>query len=412
MLYELAVCLRYLRPRRSRAYISINTLISIIGIALGVMTLITVIAVMTGFGDQIKDSFTGFYSHIIVNYPTPEREFHLIRNSDELIQKIESISEVAAASPYVYGKISMQVGEMWYYPDLRAIDPLREPQVSTIKEHLIQGDFDFKDEGQTVAILVGKPYQDKLGLNIGDKVRIASTGAGSFGEQRQMLAARIAGIFFFGNFEQDASVYTSLTTGQILQSLGTSVHSISVKLKDVELADQVKKEIEKKLGPDYPVVTWTEINPELFDLIKQEQFIMYLIVALIVAVAALNIIASLSMTVMHKRKEIGILKSMGAKKSSITIIFGLSGLIIGIIATGLGIISGLLLSYNFNAVRDFVAKITQFKLFGVFETIPISLGFVDVFTIATIAIVLCIIASIYPAWKAARLNPVDVLRYE
>ena len=571
MRFELSVCLRYLAPKRGRLFVSVSTLFSILGLAVGVMTYITVIAVMTGFRNQITNAYTGYFSDLIAYKEKEERNqrvFALVRERDVAVleQAAEAIEGVKALSPFIYGKVMLQVGSLGYTADLRAVDPVREPKVSTILSgnKLIKGDFKFERDGDYVAIVVGKPIADKVGLRLNDELLIASTGVGSLGRQRTSLNAYVAGIFRYGHVEQDLSVYTSIETAQILQGLGGDVHRVSIKLTETERADEIKPRLAAKIEelrkrdllPEYRaalrealekldasiaplegapeslkreatdaeldedqakrldalvtllgdlpdklaktkapiqkalglgdkfgleekapleaavaavegvreqllaglslvitleatvgeadpfraelaaiedaladadgatgsvrwlcrdmlfepfvVLTWSDLNPDLFRLVKQERIITGVFVLLIVVVAGFTIISGLSMTVVQKKREIGILRAMGARAASVATIFGLSGLVIGLIGTVFGTILGLLLSYNFNAIRDRLMP----QFFAPYETIPISVQLPSLIFIWSFTILFSILASIVPAISAARLHPAEALRWE
>jgi lipoprotein-releasing system permease protein len=332
---------------------------------------------------------------------------------------------VVAASPFVYINVTLQTKGMSYSFPLRGVVPELEARTSTIRKKMISGDFAFPVETvgsedpiideepvKIVSVLIGKIIADETGLSPGDSIRIASSTIGVMGREQRVLTARINGVFSYGTYDQDSYVYSSLETAQILQNIGTDVSGLSVLTEDLSEALEVKRMLMRKLGEDYRVITWIEKNPELFDLLNQERSIMFFIVALIIAVAALNIISSLSMMVNHKRKEIGILRSLGAKRRSITAIFGLMGVFIGTIGTGLGIIGGILISLNFNSIRQWVSNTFGFNLFSIFREIPVVVRMADILIIGGVAISLCILVSIYPAWKASRLHPVEALRYE
>jgi len=468
--YELSVCLRYLRPRRSRAYISTNTLISILGLAVGVMTLIVVIAVMSGFATNLRERSIGLSSHIEIAGK------RLISDWREVEEEIKRTPHVAAVSPFVWGDGTLRIGNQSFGIFFRGVDPEKVGKVSKLPkylvyftcgrcgatymrdeyrrsvkdgvfrcgnagcnfvgedEHLSKSDLrleevttidDYGEEVLYMPLILGKALCDHFGLKLDDIVAIASDsipGVGALGEGRRAFPARVTGIFRSGLAEQDMKlVYTSLRCGQILQQFLDKdkdlIHGFSVKLDDIEYCNQVKKELKGKLGYRYGVSTWMDLRMTLFQAIQQEKVIMFIIVALITAVAALNIISSMTMTVMHKRKEIAILRSMGARRRSITAIFVLSGIIIGVAGILLGLVGGLLLSHNIDPVADWVSKVTgTTKLFSgeifYLDRIPVDLSPREVGIICVVALVLSVLASIYPAWKAAALDPVEVLRYE
>ncbi|MDP2895341.1 MAG: ABC transporter permease [bacterium] len=465
MPYELSVCLRYLRPRRSRAYISTNTLISILGLAVGVMTLIVVIAVMTGFATNLQERSIGLSSHIEI------AATRLVEDWREVEQKIKNTPHVAAVSPFVWGDLSLKIGNRSTPIFFRGVDPEKIGKVSMLPkylvyftcgrckttytreeyeknvkngifrcshrgcgfigedDHLLKSRLDLEevevldeyDEKKLfMPLILGKLLCDNFDLKLGDTLYIASAGIGALGEIKRVFPARITGIFRSGLAEADVQWgFTSLRSGQILQQFADKdlVHGFSVKLDDIEYCGQVKEALTEKLGYPYIVKTWMDLRISLFRAIQQEKVIMFIIVTLITAVAALNIISSLTMTVVHKRKEIGILRSMGAKRRSITAIFALSGIIIGMLGIILGLLGGLVLSHNIDPVADWVSKITgTTKLFSgdifYLDRIPVDLSVRDMGVICGVAFVLSILASIYPAWKAAGLDPVEVLRYE
>lgn len=465
MPYELSVCLRYLRPRRSRAYISTNTLISILGLAVGVMTLIVVIAVMTGFATNLQERSIGLSSHIEI------AATRLVEDWREVEQKIKNTPHVAAVSPFVWGDLSLKIGNRSTPIFFRGVGPDKIGKVSRLPEYLVyftcgrckttytreeyeknvrNGIFrcshpgcdfvgeddhllksrldleevevtdDYGDKVLVMPLILGKLLCDNFDLKLGDTLYIASAGIGALGEIKRIFPARITGIFRSGLAEEDLKLgYTSLRSGQILQQFADKdlVHGFSVRLDEIEYCGQVKEALTEKLGYPYIVKTWMDLRISLFRAIQQEKVIMFIIVTLITAVAALNIISSLTMTVVHKRKEIGILRSMGAKRRSITAIFALSGIIIGMLGIILGLLGGLVLSHNIDPVADWVSKITgTTKLFSgdifYLDRIPVDLSVRDMAVICGVAFVLSILASIYPAWKAAVLDPVEVLRYE
>jgi lipoprotein-releasing system permease protein len=429
------------------------------------MTLIVVIAVMSGFAGNLRERSIGLSSHIEIT-----GSGRLISDWREVKKNIGSVPHVAAVSPFVWGDLTLKMDNVSYVIFFRGVDPQTIEEVSKLPEylvyftcqrcktsytreeyrrnvkdgmfkcakpgctfvgeddHLLKSDLRLEEvepiteSGEKMLVMplvLGKAFCEYFDLKLGDTLRLASARISALGDRRPFWG-RVSGIFRSGLAEEDMKLgYTSLKCGQILQQMSEDdiIHGFSVRLDDIEESDAVKKLLSRKLGLSYIVKTWMDLRISLFRAIQQERVIMFIIVALIVAVAALNIISSLSMTVMHKRKEIGILRSMGARKASITAIFALGGIIIGVVGIVLGVIGGLLLSYNIDPVADLVSKVTgTTKLFSgdifYLDRIPVDLSGRDVGLICIVALVLAILASVYPAWKAATLDPVEVLRYE
>jgi len=434
MLYELKVCLRYLRPRKSSAYISINTIISMLGIAVGVTALIVVMGVMIGFGDGLKQKFVGLFSHLQII----SSDNTAISDYAEIQQEIENTPDVEAVSPFVTGRLTLNIDRRAVPARFWAVYPQYEKHVSYIDDKYIsQGSFDLKDvPGDYIALIVGQGIAERNGLEVGHRLRVWSTIPGVTGPRRGSFIAKVTGIFKSGIVAQDFElVYVSFITGQSLQGLnqdedewevavageepersGQAV-GYSVRLNKIENSDKVKQRLQQKLGPAFEINSWKDLNRNIYMAIEQERIIMYIIMTLIVAVGALNIISSLTMTVMHRKREIGVLKSMGATKLSIMLIFALEGLVIGVTGIVIGVVGGLLIADNINPIADWISDVTgSERLFSdeifYLDKIPVSLGAEQITIIACIALGLCLLASVYPAFKAGRLNPVEVLRYE
>ena len=435
MLYELKVCLRYLKPRKSSAYISINTIISMLGIAIGVTALIVVMGVMTGFGEGLKEKFLGLFSHLRI---TPSEAIP-ISYYDEIQEEIENTPKVEAVSPFVNGQLTLRIDNRVVVLTFFGVHPIYERNVSLIEEkYITSGNFDLKDKVEPpgakdnyLALVVGHGIAERNELEVGDRLKVGSTIPSVTGSHEGWVPAKITGIFKSGIVVQDFEmVYVSLITGQSLRGLnqdelsdtgipdrGGQVTGFQVKLESVEDSDEVKQLLQEKLGPAFEIKSAKDLNRTLYLAIEQEKIIMYIILTLIVAVGALNIISSLTMTVMHRKREIGVLKSMGATRSSVMLIFALEGFVIGVAGIAIGVIGGLLIAYNVNPIADWIADITgSERLFSgeifYLDKIPIHIGAEQIAVIALIALGLCILASVYPAFRAARLNPVEVLRYE
>jgi len=445
------------------------------------MTLIVVIAVMDGFAKNLMERAIGLSSHIEITSGRLIENWRDVERKIESTPHVAAASPFVwgdlglsinnrgysiffrAVDPQKVGQVSKLPEYLVYFTCGRCKKTYsREEYRRCVKggiftcsdpdcrfegedDHLLKSDLNLEevevtlpygDKSLVMPLILGELLCERFDLKVGDIIRIASgnvAAMGAFGQKQLAFDARITGIFHSGLAEEDLKLgFTSLRSGQMLQQLSEKdrIHGFSVRLDDIEYCDEVKKSLNRKLGSQigydnegkpryypYDVKTWKDLRMTLFRAIQQEKVIMFIIVALITAVAALNIVASLTMTVVHKRKEIGIMRSMGARRSSITAIFALSGIIIGIIGIAVGLIGGLLLSYNIDPVADWVSKVTgTTKLFSgdifYLDEIPVDLSGANIWIICAVALVLCVIASIYPAWKAATLDPVEVLRYE
>lgn len=412
MSYEWMIALRYLRARRRQIFISVITLISILGVMVGVAALIVVISVMVGAQEDIKEKILGANSHLtVLSYQGR------IENYSEVMKRIKEIPEVVAASPYLESQVMLLYGSQVVGAVIRGVEPDSALKATTIGAQMVSGKLDylkpgtFAGEENLPGIAIGQDLSALLGAGYGDVVSVISP-LGSLSPMGLAPAARrfrVVAVFKFGFYEVDSGfVFISLKEAQSFLHTQDQVDGIEVKLSDLYLANQVGKKIEQELGFPFWARTWMEAHKPLFAALKVEQMAFSIILALIVLVAGLNIISTLVMMVMEKYRDIAILKSMGATDLSVMKIFIFQGLVIGLVGTFLGVISGSFLCWlqeTYHIVR-INAEVYQFAF------LPMKLEWTNVLWISAFAILTSFLSTIYPARQAARMNPAESLRYE
>ena len=424
MPYELFIGLRYLKAKRKSAFISIITLISTAGVALGVMALIIVLAVMTGFEEDLKDKILGTNAHIVVL-----RSNEGIDNYGALIDRLKGFKGIIAATPFIYSQVMISSGKNVSGVVLRGIDTKTDPQVTNLYKSLTQGklaDLDVKSQAPLAdaapprpGLIIGKELAKNLGLYVGDTVNVISplgniTPLGMIPKLKQF---RVAGLFNTGMFEYDSTLaYVSLAEAQSFLGLDATVTGIQLKVADVYKTGEISRQINRELGFPFYARDWMQMNKNILFALKTEKMVMFIILTLIVLVAAFGIASTLFMVVMEKTKDIAILKSMGATGRSIMKIFVLEGLIIGIIGTVIGVLGGLLVAFNLEPIVGLVQRLTGFELFSkdvyYLDRFPSQVVPSDVLLISVTAILISFVATLYPAWQASRMAPAEALRYE
>ncbi len=404
--FEWFVGLRYFRSRRRGGFLSLITFISIFGVAVGVSALIVVLAVMNGFQSDLKERILGINSHIIVQSLSGR-----IEDYPEVIEKIKSIEGITSASPFIYCQGLLSANGRVSGVAIRGIDVKSAQKTPQLSSHLLLGSFENLSDKTHIGIILGSELARNLGVNLHDYVSlIVPTGRITpLGTIPRSMSFKVVGLFQSGMYQYDQSLaFVSLDVAQKLTGIGNSVMGIEIRLKDPEEAKPIGQVLIQKLGYRFWIRNWMQMNKNLFSALKLEKTVMFIILTLIVFVAAFNIVSSLIMLVINKTRDIAILKAMGATSKSIKKLFMLTGFLIGFSGTIIGLASGLVLcgilkKYHFIELPKDIYYIS---------TLPVRVEISDVMVISISALTISLIATIYPANQAAKMNPVEALRYE
>jgi lipoprotein-releasing system permease protein len=410
MSFEYFIGGRYLRAKHKETFISLITILSVAGVTVGVMALIVVIAVMAGFESDLKQRILGVESHIVLM-----RHDGSFSGYKKISKQINELQGVEAATPFIYSQIMLRSSTGVSGAVLRGIDPESAGNVirilkNSVLQNLKQIHRQENSKTSVPGIILGKELARNLGVLKGDAVYLISSRGmiSPIGYLPAMKRFEVAGLFESGMYEYDGSLaYIDLEDAQKILNMKGSVTGIEIRVDDIYNARNIAKKIVSELGFPYWARDWMRMNHNLFSALKLEKTVMFIILALIVLVAAFNIASTLIMMVMGKTKDIAILKAMGAMDSSIRKIFIYKGMIIGAVGTLLGVSLGfiickLLEKYKFIQLPGDVYYIS---------TLPVRLEALDVFMIASAAMVICFLATLYPASQASKLNPIEAIRY-
>jgi lipoprotein-releasing system permease protein len=408
MLFELFIASRYLRAKRKQAFISVITLISVIGVMMGVMALIVVLSVMNGFREDLMSKILGVNSHLLVL--SHEGAFGQF---DEVAARTERVNGVVATTPFIYSQVMLNSPGGVSGAVLRGLDTSTAGKVIGIDGMVKRGNLQSLDESHNglPGIIPGTELARQLGVQPGDELTLISpqgklTPMGRVPESRRY---RVVAVFDSGMYEYDSSmVYVSLKEAQDLLGMDDRVSGIEVKVKDIYQSDRVGEEIARTLRYPFWTKDWKVMNRSLVSALRLEKLTMFVILTMIVLVGALNIISTLVMVVMEKTRDVAILRTMGAGARSIMAVFMSQGLLVGLVGTVAGLLAGL-------GICSLLGKYKFIKLpsdIYYISTLPVRVELLDVVFVTGAAVLISFIATLYPSWHASRLNPAEALRYE
>ena len=407
MTFELFIALRYLLAKRRQAFISLISLISTLGVAVGVMALIVALALMTGLQGELRDRLLGASAHVYV-WKTGG-----IDDYSAEVQRMRAVQGVEGAGPAIMGKALIVTDAAQTFITLKGVDPGLEPDVTDIRKTLQQGTVEGlrqASEDDLPGILLGQDLARQLNVKVGDTVRLISPQGTltPMGMQVRARPARVAGVYALGILEFDAEWgFVSLEFAQRLTG-EERAQMIQLRVTDVYKAPEVAERLVAEIGPGYVAQDWADLNASLFSALWLEKMAISIAISLIVLVAALQIVASLVLLVMEKSRDIAILKTMGTSARRISRIFMLQGLIIGLIGTAIGAVTALALCWVLDHYRLIRISMDVYQI----SYVPFVVEPFDFVIVIVSAVIICFVATIYPSRQAARLDPVQALRFE
>jgi len=405
---ELFLSLRYLRAKRKQTFISVITVISVLGVMVGVMALVVVLSVMNGFRADLMSKILGVNSHILVL-----RYGGAFGDYKKIVKRVDKLDGVVASTPFIYAQVMANNSGNVSGALLRGVDPKNAARVVSFEEMIKEGSLASleKDAGGSPPIVVGRELSRQIGIGPGDIVTLLSPEGKltPLGRSPNTKRFRVTGIFDSGMYEYDASmVFVSLKEAQDFLAMGDRVTGLEVRVDDIYESDKIAKQIQADLGYPYWTKDWKVMNRSLFSALKLEKVTMFVILTMIVLVGALNIISTLVMVVMEKTRDIAILRAMGASAKSIMSIFMLQGLLVGLIGTMAGLASGLGICHLLGKYKFISLPADVYYI----STLPVRVEFVDVWLVALAAVFISFVATLYPSWYGSRVDPVEAIRYE
>ena len=409
--YATFIGLRYSFSRKRNRFTSVIALVSMLGMVLGVASLVTVLSVMNGFGAELRGRILSLVPHGFVSAPDGITEWQALADD------IQALESVVAVSPYISDKVILGNGRSLRGAVLTAIDPQLESNVSRIPAAMIQGSLESLQQ-PGFSVVLGASLARILGLRLGDSVqvtvpRLTFTPMGAFPRSKRLT---VTGIFEVGAQPDTYQAYVSLRSGQRLLGPSQGVDGLQLKTVDLYTAPQTMRAVAASLPAELQVKDWSQTQGSLFQAVKMEKLMVSLLLLSVVAVAAFNIVSTLVMSVAEKRRDIAVLRTMGARAGGIMAIFMAHGLGLAIVGIGFGALVGVLLAVNISSITVFVENLLGVKLFDpsvyFISELPSVLMWSDVLAVILASLVLSLLATLYPAWRAARVAPAEVLRYE
>lgn len=412
--FERMVAWRYLRARRKEGFVSVIAGFSLTGIALGVATLIIVMSVMNGFRQELLGRILGLNGHAVITTASGQ-----MTDTDvvALLPKITAMDGVVAVAPVVEGQVMVSSRGSARGAMVRAMSAKDIAARKTLSDHIIEGTLTGFDTAD--GVLIGSRMARGFGLGVGDQITLISPKGNptAFGTVPRMRAYSIVGIFDVGMYEYDSSfVYMPMAAAQAYFQMPGKISHVEVMTENADRAQTVLRGLYETLGPNFYISDWTRANSSLFNALQVERNVMFLILTLIILVAAFNIISGLIMMVKDKGRDIAILRTMGASRGAVMRIFFLAGASVGVTGTVAGLVLGVLFCENIEAIRQFLQSLTGTELFSAeiyfLSRMPAEIDYHEVIQVVLMAIGLSFAATLYPSWRAARLDPVEALRYE
>ncbi len=398
---------RYLRSKRKIALVSIISLISLIGVTIGVSALIIVLSVFNGFNGLVTKILVEFDPHIRI-----EKKLNLSTDDFNLIENaISNIPQIRGYAPFIISKAMLISGRNNRVVYVKGIDPEKAWIVSGLPQKIVLGSFDLNSQTGLPKIILGLTIADRLNALVGDTVTLVSPSFGTLFSLVQPNVKKfvVSGIFESNNKDYDGYyAFVSVKSAQELFDMRGKVNGVEIRLQDINQSENVKKIIQSRLGENFWVKTWYDLHKDLYSVMQIERWTAYVILSLIIFVATFNILGSLTMSVIEKTRDIGILKAMGAKNSDIVRIFMFEGVIIGIVGAGIGSIIGYLVCYIQEKYQIFPLDPTVY----IIPSLPVEMHLTDFIVVGISAIILCSLASYYPAKRAANIIPSEAIRWE
>jgi len=405
---EYFIAKRYLFTKRKLNFITIISIISIVGVTIGVSAMIIVLSVFNGFNAKVSDILVGFDPHIRIESNSGDK----IKNYTSLIKTIHD-EGIETAAPYTLNKgmLANNIANTVLY--IKGVEENKVDKVCGVKDVVKLGEFNLQDKGDFGGIVLGISLADKMRCVVGDTITLLSP-VGLESSLTQFVEPLtkdfiVNGIFVSDNKDYDSKyAYISIENAQNLFNLENNVSGIEMRLDNIEDSDDIKSKLQNLLGTNYNVMTWYDLNESLYSLLKIERWVTFTILSLIIAVASFNILASLTMTVIEKKRDIGVLKAMGASNKIITKIFLFEGIAVGVIGMVAGSLIGLLVVLAQKYFEFYTIDSSVYQ----FDALPVELRFTDFIFVPFAAFILCFLASLYPSRKAAKLDPIDSIRWE